>query len=216
MKIEYLQLYTSQLQKQLQFYRDVLGFSLAENVEDSFIIKIGFTEVCFQYKKEAKLNHIAFHIPANQENLALHWLKERVYIEKDGTEEIIDFKNWEAKSVYFKDADDNILEFISRSHLYPSQKNSFGVNSILGVAEVGLAVEIIEPYYYYLRDHFNLAIFDGNLDRFCAIGDEEGLLICIDKNKKEWFPTNQTAFEANFKIKFKHQGEAFSFLSKDV
>ncbi|HCV79579.1 VOC family protein [Zunongwangia profunda] len=216
MKIEYLEIYTSAIKEQLNFYRDVLGFSITKNSENNFRFSAGFTEICFQFKKDAKPYHIAFHLPAHQEDLALNWLKERVVIEKNDTEEIIDFKNWKAKSVYFKDPDDNILELISRRDLYPSQKKYFNVNSILGVSEIGLAVEIIEPYYTYLHRQFGLGIYDGNLDRFCAIGDDEGLIIAVNRHNRDWFPTNQTAFAADFKINFTHQGSEFSFTSKDV
>ncbi|MCL6220131.1 VOC family protein [Zunongwangia pacifica] len=216
MKIEYLEVYTSAIKEQLGFYRDVLGFSITEVAENSFRLSTGFTEICFKHKEDAKPYHIAFHIPAHNENLALQWLKKRVKIEKNDTEEIIDFSNWKAKSMYFKDPDGNILEFISRKNLYEWGDTVFNINSIVGVAEIGLAVDIIEPYYNYLHRQFDLAIYDGSLDRFCAIGDDEGLIIAVNRNNRDWFPTNQTAFEADFKINFTHQGSAFNFTSKEV
>ena len=88
MKIEYLEIYTSAIKEQLNFYRDVLGFSITKNSENNFRFSAGFTEICFQFKKDAKPYHIAFHLPAHQEDLALNWLKERVVIEKNDTEHI--------------------------------------------------------------------------------------------------------------------------------
>ncbi|MAG86750.1 MAG: glyoxalase, partial [Flavobacteriaceae bacterium] len=44
MKIEYLEIYTSAIKEQLNFYRDVLGFSITKNSENNFRFSAGFTE----------------------------------------------------------------------------------------------------------------------------------------------------------------------------
>ncbi|MDN3596618.1 VOC family protein [Zunongwangia endophytica] len=215
MKFEFLKIYTSRLQEQLEFYRDVLGFSSIEISEDSFQLQMGYTRMLFQQKKDSKPYHIAFHIPAHQEFLALEWLKKRVKIEKDEAEEIIDFSNWNAKSVYFKDPDSNIMECISRRHLFLTHNDEFNASSFMGVAEIGMAVRDIEVYYKKLHHEFELKIFDGGLDPFCAIGDENGLIICINREQKDWFPTQDPAYKADFDITFRHNEKTGSFLFKN-
>ncbi len=57
---------------------------------------------------------------------------------------------------------------------------------------------------------FGLEIFDGDFDRFCAIGDETGLFIVINYEKKNWFPTMEPAQPYPFRVLFKNQeGEEY-------
>jgi len=46
-----------------------------------------------------------------------------------------------------------------------------------------------------------LDVYFGNFKKFCAIGGERGLFIVIDKNNKNWFPTNDKAFSSAFNVK---------------
>ena len=66
-----------------------------------------------------------------------------------------------------------------------------------------------------LKDISKLEIYDGSTERFCAIGDENGLFICINKQSKNWFPTNEKAYSSPFKIDFENNGTCFSFEFKD-
>ena len=43
-----------------------------------------------------------------------------------------------------------------------------------------------------MYENFQQPIYDGTLQRFAAIGDEEGLFIIVNHNKK-WMPTNDLA-----------------------
>jgi hypothetical protein len=40
-----------------------------------------------------------------------------------------------------------------------------------------------------------------------AIGDENGLFICINKNKKDWFPTGDKAHSPEFELDFQENGK---------
>jgi hypothetical protein len=77
----------------------------------------------------------------------------------------------------------------------------------LGVAEVGLATKDIESKFEFLQKKCRLRVFDGNFEKFCAIGDDRGLLITINKELKDWFPTKDEAFESPFSIWFTHGEE---------
>jgi hypothetical protein len=46
-----------------------------------------------------------------------------------------------------------------------------------------------------------IPIFDGDFSSFCALGNDEGLFILIDKNKKKWFPTNDVAHASDIIVK---------------
>lgn len=213
MKIENLEIQTANIEQQFIFYSELLGLPVVQKDKHQFAVQIGFSILKFQRKQHATPYHIAFHIPAYFEEKALIWLKERVKIQSFNAEEkneIIDFSSWNAKSIYFYDEDKNILEFISRRHLWKSSSEKFSAESILGIAEIGLATTDVKSAFDYLQQQFSLKKYAGDLDKFCPIGDDEGLLITIDKDKKDWFPTDDAAFASPFKLLFEQAGQKFA------
>ncbi|WP_081212381.1 VOC family protein [Salegentibacter sediminis] len=205
MKICRLQLYTSNFREQLHFYRDTLGLKVKQNSEENFEVQVGYSLLEFQYQQDAKPYHIAFHIPDNQEGEALEWVKERVPVIKNNREEIIDFSAWNAKSLYFYDADKNILEFISRGDFSKPKSALFSEKSILGIAEIGIGTTQVRDKFNFLNAHFGLEKYDGDFEKFCAIGDDEGLLITINRNKKDWFPADDKIYAAEFRVDFRYR-----------
>ena len=201
MRIEFLQIFTSNLQKQKNFYRNVLQLTVNDISERSFQIDAGFSILEFQEKKGATPYHIAFHIPPLQEEKALKWLKHRVLILNSNGDEIVDFPAWKARSIYFYDADNNVLEFISRKDLFPVGSSEFSEHSVLGIAEIGLATGDVSRIFTLLNEKLSLKKFTGDYEKFCATGDDEGLFIVINKNLKDWFPSDDKAFPSEFKIK---------------
>ncbi|UJH91180.1 VOC family protein [Antarcticibacterium sp. 1MA-6-2] len=209
MKIERLELQSKHLTEQLKFYRDVLELEIPVYDETSFEVKVGYTSIKFTEDNNATPYHIAFHIPDKQEEIALTWTKGKVPILRNNSDEIIDFSNWSAKSFYFYDADKNIVEFIARRNLFKPESSLFSEENIIGVAEIGLATENIEEKFLFLQKNCELEVYDGNFEKFSAIGDDEGLLITINKELKDWFPTEDKAFASPFKIKFSHRGKQY-------
>ena len=210
MKIKSLTIFSNHIKEQLRLYRDEMGFELISYDESSFELQVGYSILRFENDPDAKPYHIAFHIPDNQENWALEWLKSYVSPIKHNAREIVDFDNWKAKSVYFYDKDENIIELISRIDLNKSSSGVFNAQAIAGIAEIGMVTQDISAIFKDLRSECSLNIFDGNMDRFCAIGDPSGLIICIDKDKKDWFPNEDRAHVTNFKMKMEHKQENFS------
>ncbi|MDT0644366.1 VOC family protein [Zunongwangia sp. F363] len=215
MKIAELQIFTSRPEEQKKFYRDTLGLEVLKETKDTFEIKLGFSLLKFTKKAGATPYHIAFHIQDRQEKQALEWLKERVEIQKSGKDEIVDFSNWDAKSVYFYDEDGTILEFISRRNFNKADTCPFTAEKISGISEIGLATLDIKEKYDFLQRNCGLEMFDGSLQKFCAIGDPQGLIITIDRAEKKWFPVDDKAYSSDFSIKFTHQNSEFHLEYKD-
>lgn len=207
MKIERLEIWSRNITEQLKFYRDLLGLEISNYEEESFEINFKHSILKLTKNENATPYHIAIHVPDQQEKEALEWIKERTAVQKYNNEEIIDFSNWEAMSVYFYDAGGNIMELISRKRLFKPHSPLFTSESLLGIAEIGLATGNISEKYKFLNQNYGLEIFDGNLDKFCAVGDPEGLIIAIDKNKKDWFPTEDKAFSSEFKMFFRQNDQ---------
>ncbi|SMO76095.1 VOC family protein [Solitalea koreensis] len=200
MIIQQLTIYTGRLKEQIEFYQHLLGLSLMAKTETSAEFKIGHTILMLLENSSATPYHFAINIPANKDEEALKWLKQRVKILADNGHDLIDFKSWNAKAMYFYDSDKNIVELIARKNLKTEMNEPFNQTHFLGISEIGLSVQNIEETYLAIKAIKELSIYDGNFDKFCAVGDEQGLFIIIDQNKKGWFPTNDFANTSNFKI----------------
>lgn len=215
MRIKFLQIFTQNLQEQRDFYENQLGLPLKNAFEDNFQVQIGFSVLKIQLKKDATPYHIAFHIPAYQEEKALQWLKQRVSILKNEADEIVDFPAWKAKSIYFYDADKNVVEFISRRHCFLENSEKFSAKNIVGIAEIGVATNNVKKNYDFLNQKIGLEKFTGDYERFCATGDDEGLFIVINKNEKGWFPSNDKAFGSEFSAEVEHQNKKFQLIFEE-
>ncbi len=198
MKISRLTLYTRFPEEQKKFYGKTLGLKPVSDSPDAFSLSIGHTLLTFVKNPAATPYHFAINIPPFSEVQALEWLKERSGILTDHGREIQDFTAWNARSVYFYDADRNIVEFIARRNLTHPQAGNFGPLSLMGVSEIGLAVQHIGPCYQLLKATAGLELFDGDLKQFSAIGDDHGLFICVNIHRKSWYPTGDTAYPSEF------------------
>ena len=201
MQIKELKIYSSKIKDQAEFYSKVLGLNIISFSEENVSLELGKSILSIEFKPETTPYHFAVNIPANKEVEALEWLKSRVEILKDGVNEIQDFDFWNAKAIYFYDRDENIVELIARKKLKNSSSQKFDVTQLLEISEIGVPTLDIEKEYEHLKSITGIEIFDGGFERFCAIGDENGLFICINKKIKDWFPTNDKAFSSEFKIK---------------
>ena len=200
MRIKELKIFTSNLTDQKEFYTNILDFDIYAQSHDAIFFKIGNTILKIVKKQGATPYHFAINIPANKETEALAWLQSRVEILKEGNNEVHNFAAWNAKAMYFYDNDKNIVELIARRNLGNESIEKFDQNLFLEVSEIGLATDDIGKQVYKLNKVMGVNIFDGGLDRFCAIGNEHGLLICINKEIKDWYPTNDKAFASEFEI----------------
>ena len=200
MRILELTLFTKNINRIKEFYSSVLGLPIREEHTDHCIFGIGHSKLTFIQKHGATPYHFAFDIPSNQELEAHRWLSDRVELIKDGDNEIIDFKSWNAKAIYFYDPDDNIVEFIARKNLDNQSDRIFCSTSLVSISEIGLAVKNILPTLKYLKEELGLKPYIGESPRFTAMGDEIGLIICIDSSLKKWYPPMDEAYPSHFEL----------------
>lgn len=201
MIIDELTIFTKNLEAQYQFYVNSLNIPCIDKTKSAFKLEIGNTLLIFEYSLNAKPYHFAINIPSSKETEALAWLKNRVEILTFHNEEIIDFVNWNAKSIYFYDIDKNIVEFIARKNLKIESDEPFSSKQLLRVSEIGMAVTNVEEIYKQINSIKHTPIYFGNTKWFCAAGDELGLFIIIDQNKKGWMPNNDFAYTSDFKLR---------------
>lgn len=213
MKIDEITLFTSNIQAQRQFYKTVLGFEIIEDTVNRIAFKTGKSVFAFQYKAEIKPSHVAFNIPYNAIYDALKWLKGRTEILKFNDNSVSEFPNWKAKAIYFYDTDFNIIEYIAREDIEIESDVAFTAQSILSISEVGIGTNNIETTYKKLNALKAIPIFDGNFERFCALGNHEGLFILVNKELKKWYPTDDEIHTSDFIITGDYN---FSFLNGEI
>lgn len=201
MKINRLILYTANIKAQKDFYSNVLNVQVLQESLNGIELRFGSTILEFRYDDKAKPYHFAINIPSFMEKEALTWLKQRVEIFKHQGEEIVDFVNWNAKSIYFYDTDKNIVELIARRNLNLVFDGEFSSEQFLEISEIGLAVNDVSGVFEHLNLIGEVPLYFGNLDWFCAAGDEHGLCIIINKNKKGWMPANDQVFTADYMVR---------------
>ncbi|WP_034259800.1 VOC family protein [Aequorivita capsosiphonis] len=207
MKIRELTLHTTLIDAQKKFYGEKLGLQVVHSNEKEIAFKLGKTILKFIKTAKSKPYHFAFNIPSNKVTAALEWLKERVEIQKDGDFEIVDFPAWNAESIYFYDADKNILEFIARKNLDNHNSEPFNSEDLLEISEIGIATNEFKEKFDFLISEVGAPKFGGGKEVFSALGSETGLFILIDLNRKDWFPTNDKAFAADFVAKIELGGK---------
>ncbi len=213
MLIKNLSLQSAEINNQKQFYTQVLRCTLIEEAKTYFEIAIGETRLRFEENADATPYHFAINIPSNQVTSALKWLKERLDILPAYGEEIVDFSSWRAFSVYFYDRDRNIVELIARERIGIVSRKPFDAEQMINVSEIGLPVKDLRSTYHELINLAgrSLPVFSGSFDVFCAIGDDNGLFIVIDSDKKDWFPAGDVAKASDFQISGVENGKTFDF-----
>jgi catechol-2,3-dioxygenase len=198
MQFREVTLVSNNLIAQKSFYADLLGLPLLVETREQLSIHARATTLTFLYSPEKPSNvyHLAFNVPENQLPAAGAWIELRTPVLasiSNPTKTVFEFLSWNAHSIYFKDGDNNILEFIARHNLDNSSDTPFTSNNILGVSEIGLPTENVIQTATELQERLGLPIYDGKgSEMFAAVGDEHGLLIVVPVGHP-WLPTDSTS-----------------------
>jgi catechol 2,3-dioxygenase-like lactoylglutathione lyase family enzyme len=192
MQITFLELPTKDLQRQRDFYADLLELpvSLAASRLE---VRAGKTSILFQQAAPdfGGAYHFAFNIPENQFRTAKEWIENRVALLQDENgEDDLTSERWNTHSLYFMDAAGNVLEFIARQNLKNAADGNFDSNQILNVSEIGIASHDVIGFADELCRRLNTSVFNQEPEEnFTAIGDDNGLLIIV-KRDRIWFPNS--------------------------
>jgi len=193
MLIKEIKLLTNTLAETKYFYHQILGFPIIIEEKNLISFQTGFSLLTFQEANEKNpVYHFAFNIPCNKIEEALHWLELKTEIIKaDGETEIVDFKNWNAKAIYFLDNNGNILELIARSDLKNEDNKEFTSNSFISISEMAIVIDNVVKTATDLIQSLNISYFEKQkpAEEFAALGDDNGLLI-LSKAGRNWFLTD--------------------------
>ena len=202
MRIKELTLYTNKIQTQKQFHKSVFGVDFLEETEELFSFQVGWTKLTFKQSNEPHIYHYCYLIPSNKLESAIEWLHGKVdLIETDGRV-IHDHFHWNAKAIYFYDGGSNIGEFIVRYDIDNTTKDNFSYDDILCVNEMGAPSSNPHALNTFLEKNIGTTIWKGDLNRFAANGDQEGMFLLVNNVvKNKWYPTNQFPESAPFEAK---------------
>ncbi len=189
-------LYTSHLSELHQFYILQLKFECLFKSKDRIDIKVGRSILTFLSSKINYRYHFAFNIPENTLDKSLAFVEGLTSIIPYENKSIVNFPNWNAHSLYFKDPVGNIVEFIARHNLKNATDREFSARSILELSEIGVTVTDLQKWYVLVQKWLNFDLFWGNLKNFAAIGHEKCLLISVPESRP-WFPTEDVFSEIN-------------------
>ncbi len=201
MKIKELILYTQNLDAQIDFYSNVLMFELLHISKTGCSFKTGNSILSFEIRENVRPYHFAFNIYSNKEQEALNWLKDRLELLPFNGKELVNFQSWNANALYFYDSEKNIVEFIARKNLKKNSTESFSSKSILNISEIGIASRNMKKTFDEINTLKPIELYSGDFDRFCALGDEEGMFIIANPILKKWFPVDDDIHQSDFIIK---------------
>ncbi len=174
-----------------KFYETIIELPVIQKSDNSFSVQTLDSILTFEKntgsKNENPFYHFAFNIPNNRFAEAKAWISERADLIKSDGEDEFDFESWNARALYFYDPAGNILEFIARYDLDNSSAENFTSRSILSVSEIGMPVPDVEIFYNEISKEFKLPLFSGDSKTFCALGDDNGLMIVVPE-KRIWYP----------------------------
>lgn len=143
---------------------------------------------------------------------ALDFLKDReIFLFENEQQQLIDFPDWNAKSIYFKDADGNILEFIARYNLASEKSHHpFTVADVKNISEAGTPVDDTTAFIEILKQHTAIDVWKYYGPDFVPVGDEYGLFIVV-RQPRDWFPTNISATQLPLELTIAQAGKDFEY-----
>jgi extradiol dioxygenase family protein len=215
MFIQSLHLHTNDLEATKKFYTELLQVPVITESEKSISFAFGHSTLNFRASLESNpFYHIAFSIPNNKLEEALQWISNKTAIlPYSETEMIADFTGWNAKSFYFHDNNENILEFITHYDLKTSSTQPFNAALITGICEIGVTVEEVEHACKEFHTLFHLPYFPKGpqLHDFGVMGDANGMFI-VSKTGRGWLPTFRPCEKHWTKVLIENDGVKNEFL----
>jgi len=214
MRFKKVHLLCNNAANQQAFYAGLLGMPLINSYETGFCVQAGQTLLEFSQTREVKDSpyHIAFNITPQVLPDVVPFLSDKgiSLIQKDGAA-VIDFPNWNARSVYFYDTEQNIMECIARYNLqHDTPDTNFSAKQILAISEVGIPVEDTAAFIKTLQSNAPVNIWKDYGDQFKAVGDEEGLMIVVTEGR-HWFPTLHSNSFLPIRLEIAQEGRLFHY-----
>ncbi len=182
------------LAKMKDFYQKSIGLRVLEDGPDRLTVAAGASRVTFVPAGEGAgepFYHFAFNIPENKIRAARDWQLERTPLlpiparlrDPKFPADVVDYRHWDAHSVFFFDPAGNVVEYIARHTLQNAAPGPFAAADILCASEIGLIVDDVRPAAATLKEVAGVGQYRGGDDHFTALGDEHGLLLVMKRGR---------------------------------
>ena len=194
-RIRRLELWTAApLAEMRRFYHHLLGLPIVEDKPHKLTFDAGQTRITFlrlSAGKQQPFYHFAFNIPENKIRAAHGWQKARTPLlpipkqrrDPKLPDEVVDYRHWNAHSIFFFDPAENVVEYIARHDLDNATDGGFDTRDILYASEIAWVVDDVAATAKTLQNISGVGLYGGVSDRFAAVGDERGLLIVMQRDR---------------------------------
>jgi catechol 2,3-dioxygenase-like lactoylglutathione lyase family enzyme len=177
-----------------EFYHRLLGLNVLEETSGRLTIAAGASRLDFIETKtegDRPFYHFAFNIPENKILEAWRWQTQRTGLisiparlrDPHYPDDVVDYRHWNAHSIFFLDPAGNVVEYIARHDLKNTAVGEFNTADILYASEIGLVVDDVPATAVKLREVVGVDQYKGGSDQFTAIGDEQGLLLIMKRGR---------------------------------
>ena len=218
MRFESITLAAGDLAAQREFYAGVLGLVMLDEIEGRFAVQAGATRLTFVAGGAEPSHHIAFNVPENLIEDAARWLSERrvPIFGHNGQQIVTQSPLWDAHSMYFRDPDGNVVEFIARHRLRDGVGEPFDpARHVRCVSELGVPVVGASELAERLQREARLPTYGNTQQTFIPLGGERGLLIVVERGRN-WFPTTTPALSGPLEAKMRAGVERTTELMVDA
>ena len=193
MQLHRVTLETGSIEKTKTFYTQALGIDIVTETKDSISFSVGSSTLSFELKEHTDaFYHFAFNIAENKLEEAMKFIEQKgVPILDFKGERFADFTDWNAKSFYFHDNNNNIVELIARYDLGYTTDQPFDKNALKEISEIGFVVEDVRQSASILQRDHNMQLFSKGpeKDDFMVLGDDHGLIL-LSAIGRGWYPTD--------------------------
>jgi hypothetical protein len=195
-----------------EFYHRLIGLPVLDDAPGRLTLAAGLTHLTFVPASPADgqpFYHFAFNIPQNKILQARTWQRQGTPLlpipvrlrDPRYPDDIVDYRHWNAHSIFFFDPAANVVEYIARHDLANAAAGPFSTRDILYASEIGLVVDDVPNVASTIRTALRLAYYRGANDQLTAMGDESGLVLVIKRGRILSFDSKQRKAAAVFGTK---------------
>jgi catechol 2,3-dioxygenase-like lactoylglutathione lyase family enzyme len=201
MQIHELTLATKDLAAEWAFWGERLGLPTRE-ADDAIEVPLQASTIRFEAASPGTdpRYHFAINVPRRSITEAAAWIDERHEllafhgdpdVEEGAT---IVHTDRGASALYFLDGAGNVVELIANHHLDNASDAPFGPDSLLEIAEIGVATADIEATRAAIQATLSAEILWGGREgwKLTAIGDDHGVVI-VAPTGRGWIPVDLPA-----------------------
>jgi catechol 2,3-dioxygenase-like lactoylglutathione lyase family enzyme len=202
MRIHQLTLGTSDVADQSAFWGERLGLPVCDVGDGGIEVSLRASAIRFE-RASPDLDpryHFAINVPRGSIHDAAAWIEERHELlafhgdpdeEEGGT---IVHTDRGASAVYFLDAAGNVAELIANDRLDNASAAPFGPDSLLEVAEIGVATADTDATRAAIQEALEAEVLWGGREGWLltAIGDDHGVVI-VAPTGRGWIPVGLPA-----------------------